>query len=41
VKARIGSVHTPKQIETWDDLPGSKVGKVLKADLRARLAPGS
>jgi acyl-CoA synthetase (AMP-forming)/AMP-acid ligase II len=41
VKARIGSVKTPKQIEIWDDLPRSKVGKILKADLRSRLAPGS
>ncbi|WP_433302099.1 acyl-CoA synthetase [Actinoplanes sp. CA-030573] len=37
VKARIGSVKAPKQIEIWDDLPRSKVGKVLKSDLRARL----
>jgi fatty-acyl-CoA synthase len=27
-------VKTPKQIEIWDDLPRSKVGKVLKSDLR-------
>jgi len=38
VKERIGSVKTPKQIEIWDDLPRSKVGKVLKSDLRARLS---
>jgi len=37
VKERIGSVKTPKQIEIWDDLPRSKVGKVLKSDLRSRL----
>jgi fatty-acyl-CoA synthase len=41
VKERIGSVKTPKQIEIWDDLPRSKVGKILKADLRVRLSPGS
>jgi fatty-acyl-CoA synthase len=41
VKARIGSVKTPKQIEVWSDLPRSKVGKVLKADVRARLLQGS
>ena len=41
VKARIGSVKTPKQIEIWSDLPRSKVGKVLKADVRARLLQGS
>ncbi len=37
VKARIGSVKTPKQIEIWDDLPRSKVGKVMKKDVRAEL----
>jgi fatty-acyl-CoA synthase len=37
VKQRIGSVKTPKQIEIWPDLPRSKVGKVLKQDLKARL----
>jgi len=37
VKARIGSVKTPKQIEIWADLPRSKVGKVLKKDIRAEL----
>jgi acyl-CoA synthetase (AMP-forming)/AMP-acid ligase II len=37
VKQRIGSVKTPKQIEIWPDLPRSKVGKVLKSDLKARL----
>ena len=40
VKARIGSVKAPKQIEIWDDLPRSKVGKILKADLRSHLNPG-
>src|ERR1700694_1021571 len=37
VKQRLGSVKTPKQIEVWDDLPRSKVGKVLKAEIRARM----
>jgi len=32
VKQRVGSVKTPKQIEVWDDLPRSKVGKVLKSE---------
>ncbi|GLR85222.1 AMP-binding protein [Bradyrhizobium iriomotense] len=40
VKARIGSVKAPKQIEIWSDLPRSKVGKVMKADVRARLLQG-
>jgi fatty-acyl-CoA synthase len=38
VKERIGSVKAPKQIEVWEDLPRSKVGKVLKSDIRASLA---
>ena len=37
VKARLGSVKTPKQIEVWPDLPRSKVGKVLKAEIRSEL----
>jgi fatty-acyl-CoA synthase len=40
VKARIGSVKTPKQIEVWNDLPRSKVGKVLKAEVRSKLLQG-
>jgi acyl-CoA synthetase (AMP-forming)/AMP-acid ligase II len=37
VKARIGSVKAPKQVEIWPDLPRSKVGKVMKKDIRALL----
>jgi acyl-CoA synthetase (AMP-forming)/AMP-acid ligase II len=37
VKERLGSVKTPKQVEIWPDLPRSKVGKVLKAEIRERL----
>jgi acyl-CoA synthetase (AMP-forming)/AMP-acid ligase II len=37
VKQRIGSVKTPKQIEVWPDLPRSKVGKILKNDLKIKL----
>jgi acyl-CoA synthetase (AMP-forming)/AMP-acid ligase II len=37
VKARLGSVKTPKQIEVWPDLPRSKVGKVLKSEVKSRL----
>src|SRR3954464_13103046 len=37
VKARIGSVKAPKQIELWPQLPRSKVGKVLKAEVRSEL----
>ena len=37
VKERIGSVKAPKQVEIWPDLPRSKVGKVLKAQIRSTL----
>jgi fatty-acyl-CoA synthase len=37
VKERLGSVKAPKQVEVWADLPRSKVGKVLKADIRSQL----
>ncbi|WP_434443907.1 acyl-CoA synthetase [Lentzea sp. E54] len=38
VRERLGSVKTPKQVEIWPDLPRSKVGKVLKAEIRQRLS---
>ena len=37
VKERIGSVKAPKQVVVRDDLPRSKVGKVLKGEIRAAL----
>jgi fatty-acyl-CoA synthase len=37
VKARIGSVKAPKHVAIWADLPRSKVGKVLKKDIRAEM----
>ncbi|MER5883314.1 AMP-binding protein [Streptomyces sp. NPDC001941] len=37
-KRRIGSVKAPKQVEVWADLPRSKVGKVLKSEVKRRLA---
>jgi acyl-coenzyme A synthetase/AMP-(fatty) acid ligase len=37
VKDRLGGVKTPKQIEVWPDLPRSKVGKILKSEVRSRL----
>lgn len=37
VRERIGGVKTPKQVEVWSDLPRSKVGKVLKNEIRSRL----
>jgi fatty-acyl-CoA synthase len=39
VKARIGSVKAPKQVEVWPDLPRSKIGKVLKTEVKSRLMP--
>ncbi len=38
VKQRLGSVKAPKQIEVWEDLPRSKVGKVLKSEIKKSLA---
>jgi acyl-CoA synthetase (AMP-forming)/AMP-acid ligase II len=38
VKDRIGGVKAPKVVLSWDDLPRSKVGKVLKSEIKARLA---
>jgi acyl-CoA synthetase (AMP-forming)/AMP-acid ligase II len=37
VKERLGGVKAPKQVEIWPDLPRSKVGKVLKTDIKTRL----
>jgi acyl-CoA synthetase (AMP-forming)/AMP-acid ligase II len=39
-RSRIGGVKAPKEVLVWDDLPRSKVGKVLKPDIRSRLLPG-
>jgi acyl-CoA synthetase (AMP-forming)/AMP-acid ligase II len=36
-RARIGGVKAPKQIEIWPDLPRSKVGKILKNEIKSRL----
>jgi acyl-CoA synthetase (AMP-forming)/AMP-acid ligase II len=37
VKARIGGVKAPKAVHVWSDLPRSKVGKVLKGEIKADL----
>lgn len=37
VRARVGGVKAPKQVEIWPDLPRSKVGKVLKVEVRGAL----
>lgn len=37
VRAGIGAVKTPKQVEVWDTLPRSKVGKIVKPEIRTAL----
>ncbi|MEV4646914.1 long-chain fatty acid--CoA ligase [Saccharopolyspora sp. NPDC049357] len=37
VKERLGGVKTPKQLEIWPDLPRSKIGKVLKPEIRKQI----
>ncbi|WP_088320037.1 long-chain fatty acid--CoA ligase [Kineosporia sp. R_H_3] len=36
-RERLGGVKAPKQVEVWPDLPRSKVGKVLKTEIKGRL----
>lgn len=38
VKSHLGSVHTPKNIHFFDQLPRSSVGKVLKKDIKDQLS---
>jgi acyl-coenzyme A synthetase/AMP-(fatty) acid ligase len=40
VKERLGSVKAPKQVEIWPDLPRSRLGKVLKSEIKAQLTGG-
>src|SRR5580658_6488769 len=40
VKDQLGSVKAPKQVEIWADLPRSKVGKVLKPEIKAQFRSG-
>jgi fatty-acyl-CoA synthase len=37
VRDRLGGVKAPKQVEIWPDLPRSRVGKVLKTEVKSRL----
>ncbi len=37
VRERLGGVKTPKDVEVWPDLPRSRVGKVLKNEVRSQL----
>lgn len=39
VKQRLGSVKAPKDVWVWEDLPRSKVGKVLKSEIKTTLTP--
>ena len=41
VKERIGGVKAPKAVHVWSDLPRSKVGKVLKSEIKADLRTGA
>jgi acyl-CoA synthetase (AMP-forming)/AMP-acid ligase II len=36
-RERLGGVKAPKQVEIWPDLPRSKVGKVLKREIKDSL----
>jgi len=40
VRDRLGGVKAPKQVEVWPDLPRSRVGKILKTDVKSRLLSG-
>lgn len=37
VRSGVGGVKAPKEYLIWDDLPRSKVGKVLKREIRSRV----
>ncbi|MEV7548506.1 AMP-binding protein [Amycolatopsis sp. NPDC089917] len=37
VKERLGSIKAPKEVLIWPDLPRSKIGKVLKTEIRKAL----
>jgi fatty-acyl-CoA synthase len=41
VKARIGGVKAPKAVHVWSELPRSKVGKVLKSEVKTGLRTGA
>jgi acyl-CoA synthetase (AMP-forming)/AMP-acid ligase II len=40
-RPRLGGVKTPKHVLIWPDLPRSPIGKVIRGNIRARLAAGS
>ncbi|MFC5289942.1 long-chain fatty acid--CoA ligase [Actinokineospora guangxiensis] len=37
IRERVGGVKAPKQVEIWPELPRSKVGKIVKPEIKARL----
>ncbi|MCP4303107.1 MAG: AMP-dependent acyl-CoA synthetase, partial [Gammaproteobacteria bacterium] len=37
VKERKGSLIAPKQVEFWDEIPLTNLGKIDKKEIRARL----
>jgi fatty-acyl-CoA synthase len=39
-RERLGGVKAPKQVEIWPDLPRSKLGKVLKREIKDSLLAG-
>ena len=39
-EVRLDESKSPKQVELWQELPRSRVGKILKADVRAQLMRG-
>ncbi|MEO6511163.1 MAG: AMP-binding protein [Nocardioides sp.] len=41
VRERIGGVKAPKEVLVWGDLPRSKVGKVLKTEIKSAVLSGS
>ncbi|GAA3958674.1 AMP-binding protein [Actinoplanes auranticolor] len=40
VRERVGGVKAPKEIFVWAELPRSRVGKILKGEIRDRLCSG-
>ena len=39
-RERLGSVHAPKSVEFWPELPSSAVGKMLRREVRAKFWNG-
>jgi acyl-CoA synthetase (AMP-forming)/AMP-acid ligase II len=39
-RERLGGVKAPKQVQVWPDLPRSRVGKILKTEVKSALVAG-